>query len=191
AGLRWTGAEAGLASVWRPLGTNVFDIGTASIAARVTQLPAVKSASISVALPATLVVRVVERDPILAWRVGDSTYLVDRDGVLFAKADAAAVEAAKLPTLTDERTASALDLAVGGRLDPIDLDVATRLAALVPSDIGTAATRLAVHVDDTDGFVLKAPGKPWTAIFGIYSTSLRSPDIIAGQVQLLRSRLAG
>jgi hypothetical protein len=189
--VRWTQADAILAAVALPLGTNVFDVETAPIEARLTQLPAIRSATVSVALPATLVVSVVEREPILAWRVDGTSYLVDRDGVLFATADASTVAAANLRIVTDERAASALDLAVGGRLDPVDLDVATRLAALEPADIGSSATRIAVGVDDVDGYILRA-GKPgWTAVFGRYSPSLRSADLIPGQVQLLRSLLAG
>jgi len=189
--LHWTADDAVLANVAVPLGTNVFGIAVAPIEARLLALPGIASAQVSVALPATLAVAIVERTPILAWRVGDTVYLVDRDGVIFATTDAAGAAAANLPTIGDERVASMFGLAVGGRLDPIDLDVATRLAALVPADIGSSAARLEIRVTDADGYVVRGDTTTWIAVFGFYSPSLRSADLIPGQVQLLRSLIAG
>lgn len=189
--LRWTGSDAVLASVAIPLGTNVFQIRTGPIEAALATIPTVESAHVSIALPSTLDVTVVERTPILAWRMGEARYLVDDSGLLFAAVDAKAVSDAKIPTVSDLRPMSPLVLFVGNRLDPVDLDVATRLGALLPTDLGSAGTRLTVRVDDTDGFTVQSVREPWTAIFGFYSRALRSPDIIPGQVQLLRSLLAG
>lgn len=187
--LQWTTSDAVLAAVAVPLGSNVFGIQTRSIAERLAALPAVASAGVSVALPNRLQLSITERQPILAWRVGETTFLVDRDGVLFATGDPASGSGPSLPVVTDERAASPSSLAVGGRLDPVDLDVATRLGALVPADIGSAASRLGVRVNDDDGWVLRAANQSWVAVFGIYSPTLRSTDLIPGQVQLLRSLL--
>jgi hypothetical protein len=118
-------------------------------------------------------------------------FLVDDEGALFATADDATLASVAVPFVTDDRVASPLELAVGGHLDALDQDVATRLAALVPSDIGSAATRLAVHIDDTDGFVLRAATLAWQAVFGIYLPNVRPASLVPGQVQLLRSLLAG
>ncbi|HLX35983.1 MAG TPA: FtsQ-type POTRA domain-containing protein [Candidatus Limnocylindrales bacterium] len=189
--LQWTASDAVLAAVAVPLGSNVFEVDTAPIEASLRRLPTVADASVTVSLPSTLMVRVTERTPILVWRVGDSRFLVDAAGVLFASADPGSAGAASLPTVIDDRTMSATLLAVGGTLDPVDLDVATRLASLVPADIGSAASHLAVHVDDESGFTIRGASEHWTAIFGWYSTTLRSPDIIPSQVQLLRSLLSG
>jgi hypothetical protein len=82
-------------------------------------------------------------------------------------------------------------LSIGARLDPQDLDAATRLASLVPSDVGSAAKALAVRVTDENGFVVRADPQGWLAIFGFYTPSLRTPDLIPGQVRLLRSLLIG
>jgi POTRA domain-containing FtsQ-type protein len=188
--LQWTAPDAILAAVGVPLGTNVFGIETRPIAERLAALPAVASAGVSVALPSVLQLSITERQPILAWRVGETTYLVDRDGVLFATGDPTTIAGPALPVVTDERVSSPFGLDVGARLDPVDLDVATRLGALVPSDIGSAASRLGVRVNDTDGWVLRAANQGWVAVFGVYSPTLRSTDLIPGQVQLLRSFLA-
>ena len=44
---------------------------------------------------------------------------------------------------------------------------------------------------DDQGFTVKAVPNLWTAVFGFYTTSLRPPSIIPGQVRLLRSLIAG
>jgi POTRA domain, FtsQ-type len=189
--LRWTSPDAVLASVALPLGTNLFEIRTSTVAARLVTLPAVAGAHVSVALPDALVISIDERSPVLAWQVGAVEYLVDRDGTLFAAVDASVVAAAKLPIVIDDRVASPLVLAVGSRLDAVDLDVATRLAALTPADVGSVAAGLQVHVSDDVGYVLGSGAGSWTAVFGFYSPALRSTDLIPGQVRLLRSLLAG
>ena len=54
-----------------------------------------------------------------------------------------------LPEITDRRRAGA-NLAIGARLDPTDLDVATRLGSLTPADVGSTAAALEVLVSDRD-----------------------------------------
>ncbi|HEY2916538.1 MAG TPA: hypothetical protein VGI98_04910, partial [Candidatus Limnocylindrales bacterium] len=86
---------------------------------------------------------------------------------------------------------STATLFIGARLDPTDLDAATRLASLTPDDVGTRATGLVVRVNDADGYSLTTTPASWTAIFGPYTPVLRTPDLIPGQVRLLRSILFG
>jgi hypothetical protein len=188
--LKWTAAEAVLASVQVPEGTNLFQVQTAPIEARLAALPAVASARVFVLLPHALTITITERVPILVWQVGEDRYLADSAGVLFAAADAAMASAAQVPTVVDRRVASQSSVAVGATLDPVDFDAATRLGSIVPADVGSTAAGLHVWVDDTDGFTMNAGAGTWTAVFGFYSTSVRSPDLIAGQVQLLKSLLA-
>jgi hypothetical protein len=90
----------------------------------------------------------------------------------------------------DQRAGGGRGIAVGLRLDAVDLDVATRLGSLVPADIGSNAERLRVAVTDADGFIVGSPGA-WVAVFGFYSPATRSTDMIPAQVRLLRSLLAG
>jgi hypothetical protein len=99
-------------------------------------------------------------------------------------------QTADLPVIDDRRAASA-GLSVGTRLDPEDVDAATRLASLVPADVGSAATELQVRVTDENGFVILADPQGWLAIFGFYTPSLRTTELIPGQVRLLRSLLIG
>ena len=133
---------------------------------RLLALPTVADAEVRVGLPGSLDVRVVEREPILAWQRDDALLLVDRDGRVLA--DAAASETAatvavarELRTVVDRRTTGDAP-AVGGFIEPYDLDVATRLLSLVPADVGSAAADLVVRVTDVDGWTIApAVEEPW------------------------------
>jgi len=174
---------------------NAFTLATDVLRERLLALPAVADAEVSVGLPGTLRVRIVEREPVLAWRRAGALLLADRRGriVADAAADGAAAAAAAegLPLVADRRTSGELP-AVGGRLDALDLDVATRLLPLVPADLGSAAPALLVGVDERDGWTLTPTVEdPWTAVFGFYGSEIRGPEMIPEQVRLLRSLLAG
>lgn len=188
--IRWTERAALLEAAAVPSDVNVFRIETGPIEARIESLPAVVSAEVRVALPSTLRIEVTEREPILAWVVGEVAFLVDRDGHLFASRPADAIAGLGLRQVADQRAGSA-SFTVGGRLDPVDLDAAARLASLTAADIGSMADELAVSVTDANGFVIRTRPSSWVAIFGFYTASLRTTDLIAGQARLLRSLLAG
>jgi hypothetical protein len=179
---------------------NLFVLDTAGLAAALRALPTVDAArpdavSVRVALPDRLVVELHERTPILDWRVGAHRFLVDVAGILLADTgaagDAAAdpgVAAAGLPVVVDTRSAAG-GLHVGGHLDPIDLAVARRMGALTPAMIASTAASLSIEVGDEEGFVLLPEGDAWRAVFGIFTTHLRSPDLVPAQVQCLAGLL--
>jgi len=83
-------------------------------------LPAVKSASVQVRLPSTVIVDIVERQPKLVWVIGDSRFVVDEEGLLFGQVDAAGnpivSSAGPLPTPSPDTAATATpeDTASGG-----------------------------------------------------------------------------
>jgi hypothetical protein len=173
---------------------NVFTVTTDTLRQRLLALPAVADADVSVGLPGTIHARVTEREPVLAWRSGDAVYLVDRDGRVVADttsgSDAAVAAADGLPLVTDRRAGTGL--VVGGQVDPLDLDVATRLLPLVPADVGSSAPAILVGVDDRDGWTLVPTVEdPWIGVFGFYGPEIRKPDMIPEQVRLLRSLLVG
>lgn len=173
---------------------NAFTVATDALRERLVALPTVADAEVRVGLPGVLDVRVVEREPVLGWQRGAALLLVDRDGRVLADAavseTAATVAVARgLPTVVDRRTTGE-GPAVGGTIDPYDLDVATRLLSLVPADVGSAAADLVVRVTDDDGWtVVPAVDEPWVAVFGFYGPQIRPPTMIPGQVRLLRSLL--
>ena len=189
--LRWTDPAAVTAKLAVPAGSNVFGLETAPLEAALRTLPAVADAEVSVALPdAALVVHIQERVPVLAWQVEDQRFIADASGSIFAIVDRSAKLPAGVAVVDDRRRGAGEDLRIGGSLDPIDLDVATRLGSLTPADVGSSAARLQVVVTTEDGFLVSAPGG-WLAVFGFYSPATRSTEIIPGQVRLLRSLLDG
>ncbi|MDP9481894.1 MAG: FtsQ-type POTRA domain-containing protein, partial [Chloroflexota bacterium] len=170
-------------------GTNLVRLRTDSLVESLRTIPTVSDAQVSIELPDTVRVRIEEREPILVWKAGENAFLVDRSGLLFARAgDEAAGAIADLRVIHDTRP-STVALFVGAILDPIDLDVATRLGSLKPADLGSAAAELTVTVDDTGGFVITSGTDSRIATFGIYTPTLRPPKIVPEQVRLLRSIL--
>ena len=189
-GLQFTDGAAVEAKLADVRGRNLFGLTTAPLEAALETLSTVEKAHVDVRLPATLGVTLEERRPILIWQVGERRYLADSDGVLFALLGKETPPgAAGLPVIEDRRAASA-GLSVDQTLDTVDLDAATRLASLVPADVGSGAVSLAVTVNDDNGFVLETRPKGWSAVFGFYTPSLRTTELIPGQVRLLRSLLA-
>jgi hypothetical protein len=170
-------------------GTNLFALPTDRLAAALRALATVRDADVTVELPDTVRVRLAEREPVLVWTVGEGRYLVDREGVLFSRLDAAASAAQGLQVVEDRRAGS-VGLSIGDRLDPVDVDAATRLGSLTPADVGSAAAGLTVAVDDEQGFTIAGDPSTWTATFGFYTPTLRTPELVPGQVRLLRSLIA-
>ena len=172
-------------------GTNLVGLSTEPIAARLRTLPSVQDARVSVGLPDVLHVVLVERHAIVIWAVGERRFAVDEGGLLFADVTSDLAGAIQgTPVVSDERGASA-GMAVATTLDPVDLDAATRLGSLTPGQIGSHATAFRVHVTDKNGFTISAGSGLWTAIFGFYGLSQRTPAMIPGQVQALGALLAG
>ncbi len=172
-------------------GANLFQLDTGPLEDDIGALTTVAEAAVSVRLPDTLVVRLEEREPILVWRVGERYFLADVEGTLFAVlGDIPPAETAALPVIEDRRESSE-SLTVGRRLDAVDFDAARRLASLVPADVGSSAERLGVLVTDERGFVLRSAPDGWDAVFGFYTPSLRTPELVPGQVRLLRSLIIG
>jgi hypothetical protein len=172
-------------------GTNLVTLATQPLSDRVRSIPAVADARVSVGLPDLVRVEVIERRAVVLWAVGSRRYAVDAGGLLFAEVGEATPPAiAALPVVLDQRVASA-DLGIRSQLDPTDIDAALRLGSLTPAQIGSHAERLSVAITDERGFTLGTGPRGWTAIFGFYGQSQRTPALIAGQVQLLTALLAG
>lgn len=172
-------------------GESVFLVETGAIEALLAELPAVLRASVSVGLPGTISVRLEEREPVLAWVVGDRRLAVDATGLVVATGTKQEPGPTRGLVAVTDRRANAPVLAIGSVLDPILLDAATRLGSLRPADVGSTARSLRVSLDDRDGFTVQPlPGGP-VAVFGFYTVSLRTPELVPGQVRLLRGLLEG
>ena len=186
-GATWTSLDSVRSALAVPAGTNVFMLRTSDLEQRLEDLPSIADAHVSVGLPDQVRVNLVERIALLGWRVGDRTFLVDATGTLFGELPPDAPEAAaSLPVIRDLRATSG-ELSVGSTLDPPSLDAALRLGSLTAADIGSTSQSLGIRVDDTNGFVLTGEPAGWSAIFGFYTPTLRTTDLIPGQIRLLRS----
>ena len=201
-GVKFTDPAAVESALADARGQNLFRLQTGPLVTELEKLGTVRAARVEVRLPGTVAVTIDERRPVLIWQVRDQRFLVDADGSLFAVLPAKSPpEAAGLPVVDDRRVSSApvedgerdaaAGLVVGEHLDPVDLDAATRLASLVPSDVGSSAVSLAISVTDENGFVVGTRPGSWSAVFGFYTPSLRTTEMIPGQVRLLRSLLVG
>ena len=190
-GAHWISEADVVAALAMPSGQNVFTIRSRDLEDRLLSIPAIREASVTVALPDEVRVAVDERDALVVWKVGQHRYLVDADGLLFVELppDLPAAAAA-LPVIDDARGASA-NLGVGSTLDPVALDAALRLGSLTSADVGSGARSLVLRVDDGNGFTMRTQPPSWTAVFGFYTPTLRTTDLIPGQVRLLRSLIAG
>jgi hypothetical protein len=167
---------------------NLFRIRTLEMRQALESLPPVLAAEVSANLPDGLRVVLHERSPIFVWQSGDSAWLADVNGLLFAPLSPGGDPAvAALPVVSDRR-ASRPGIQVGSRLDTLDLETARVLGALTPEQLGSAAHSLALSVDDAEGWVLTAD-TGWRAIFGYYTPVLHTTAEIPQQVQCLRSLL--
>jgi hypothetical protein len=190
-GATWTSQDAILAALAIPPAQNVFTVSPGVLAGRLAGFPAIRTVRVTVALPDEIRVAVTERRALVVWQAGTHRYLVDDTGLLFAELDPSPPEAAAaLPVIDDQRTAAA-QLSVGTSIDAVTLDAALRIGSLAPADLGSSAKQLAIRVDDEDGFTITARPAGWTAVFGFYTPTLRTTDLVPGQVRLLRSLLYG
>lgn len=188
-GLTWMAERDVVAAAAVDRGGNAFTLATAPIRARIAALPPVLGADVSVSLPGTVTVTVREREPLLVWAPGDRRFLVDAEGLLFLELGATPPAPARdLPVLVDTRAASGT-MRVGTVLDRVDLDASLRLGSLRPADLGSAAPSLELRVDDAEGYTIRAGPDGWVAVFGFYTPTLRTTELIPGQVRLLRSLL--
>ena len=180
-----------------PMGSSLLAVNLHAAEEAVAALPLVASVRVSAGLPDGIQIRVREKSLLMRWQIGDRTYAIGEGGELIgdtaalalAPNAAAALSAALL--IYDDRTQSPLPTV--GRITATELDVATRLASLTGTDLGTSATGLTLRLLGDFGFVVQAtgPGITWNAVFGIYSATIRPTSMIPGQVRLLRSLLAG
>lgn len=169
---------------------NVFRVATQSIARALREVPSIAGAQVVAELPNQLIITVTERQPVMAIAAVGGTYLVDETGVVLQKLGDGEAMPAGLPVVHDDRQTWAPGLAVGTRLNDVDLAAVLQLAALTPAAVGSRAPGLTVSADDNDGYVVSPTNGGWRAIFGHYTPTLRPPDLIASQVQCLRSLLA-
>ena len=180
-----------------PLGSSLLAVNLREAEEAVAALSLVDAVRVSAGLPDGIQIRVREKSLLLRWQIGERVYAITEEGELLGEiaalrlAPSAEAALAATPILFDDRVPSPLPTV--GQLTATELDVVTRIASLTPEDLGTAATGLSLRLLSDFGFVIEAvgPSIEWSAVFGIYSATIRPTSMIPGQVRLLRSLLAG
>ena len=135
------------------VGLSVFAVDREAVARAVVALGVVRRVDVSLALPGTLGVQVVEYEPRYVWQTGPSAYLVDERGVVLGAAPAGTA----LPGLKEQETKL---YRRGDRVDPQALNVAAQLRARWPATLG----ELPALELGRDGLVLN--GGKWRADLG-------------------------
>lgn len=164
-------------------GVNIFLADTSADAASIKSLPPIADASVTRTLPNTLLVQVVERQPVLIWQVGATLYSVDAGGAIIGQVQ----QADGLPVIRDEHS---LDqhghpFAPGGKIDPKIIQMARQLLEQVPTASGITSFTLR----DTllYGIVLFS-AEGWQARFGGPDNLQTKINELAAIVQLVRQQ---
>ena len=104
---------------------SIFWVNPERVAERVMSLPNIKSAQVSMTLPANVVIEVVERRPELVWQTGETIWWVDQEGMIVPpKGDLTGM----LSIIDDDN----LVVQAGQRIDPLIVEGAQALHLLVP-----------------------------------------------------------
>lgn len=158
-------------------GVNIFLANISADAASIKTLPAVADVSITRTLPDTLLIHVVERQPVLIWQANSHLYSVDAGGAIIAQVQ----QPAGLPLVSDEhRYDQRGDLfAPGGKIDPKIIQMARQLLKQVPTTTGITSFTLRDTL--AYGMVLTS-ADGWQARFG-------GPDNLENKIQELAAIL--
>jgi len=151
-------------------GVALLTVDASGVAAELRRLPAVAEARVSVTLPGSVSVTILEKEPAFVWQTSAVRLIGAADGTLIGQVALRATlaeEIASLP-LIDDRRAGSRNIIVGDRLEERILESALRLAIVDPAMIGSRASRLQVRLTDADGFLLVSSAPGWLADFGYY-----------------------
>jgi hypothetical protein len=142
---------------------------------RLTELPAVADAQVSMQLPGELRVSITEKRPAFIWRTTAVQLVGAADGSIITElllGDQPDAALRRLPVVQDDRFTSRA-LTVGDAVPAAELRVARRLLGLDPELLGSRARRLSVSMDDEFGFVVTSPHPAWRAAMGFYQLDPR------------------
>lgn len=162
-------------------GQPIFEASGAQARARLLALPAVRDATVALALPAQARIAITERVAVGRWIIGAAEWFVDAEGVLFGSQDAAAAPQLRV---ADDREATRTCAAVsGGRcVDPALLAAALRLAATRPGELRADLVKPQVRIDRAASGLVLGSGSGWEIRFG-------GPDDLDRKLDLARTFL--
>jgi len=146
------------------VGRPAFGASTADVRAALLRLPAVRDGRVRISLPDAAQVELVEREAVGRWVIAGAEWYVDADGVVFGSVDPQG--APQLRAIDDRDATRTCAGKQGGRcVDPAVVAGAFRLARIAPGELRPDATKPEVHIDATQGLVLRS-GAGWEIRFG-------------------------
>jgi cell division protein FtsQ len=201
--------EADVAALSAVQGQSIWNVEPSEVEARVAQSPYVEQASAQVVLPATVLVRVRERQPAMRWQHNDTVYDVAQDGRILAAAPNASLASpsasvagtdvvtatapisptssvAPVPRVISGNSVVVIDttpdrvLEPGSYVDPDALEVARRVA-LRAAELPTPLEQ--IRWEQNIGVVLQVGGR--TVVVG---NSERLDEKLAILVKVLREQ---
>jgi len=172
-------------------------VDSGELEARLRELPTVADVRVSVQLPGTLAVEIVEKRPAATWLTPTSRLVLADDGTVIGslpRTGRLPDDLAALPAVEDERAASR-QLGIGSQVPATELAAAERLMALDPRQLGSRNRSFGVLVDEEYGFILLAERPEWRAAMGFYQAAPGETEASAiarleAQVTALRTLFA-
>lgn len=137
-------------------GANLFQIRPGEVAKRLMALPPVAEAHVRLVLPDRMEVSVRERVPVAIWQTSDSSYLVDREGLLISSR----LDTRPRVVIQDQGSGP---MAPGSRVNADAVGAAIALSELLPQAAGFTPQKF--EYSPEHGISVVTP-YGWRAVFG-------------------------
>ena len=170
AGAQYTDADDLSGLLGQQRGVSVLAVDTNALRTRLEGLPSVASATVTASLTGRVDASVVERQAAFVWETASARFLGAADGTIFLgnrRDSELQADLAALPHISDERFAARL-ITVGDVIPDGVLRTALRIGAIDPAALGSAATAVAVRLDDEFGFRIVSVTPEWEVALGVY-----------------------
>jgi cell division protein FtsQ len=153
---------------------NVFLLDEDAIAAKLEQLPFVLEAHVEKALPNQLTVDIVERQEAVDWKIDDTNYLVDKDGVILQVLETLPANASSYPAIN---SLDKQDLKLGDKVDSVAVDGAQ---AIWPAMSQNGFQVASLDYEPTTGLTVVSKDGKWKALFGSSAELNKKISILKG-----------
>ena len=156
-------------------GVSLLTLDTAALRERLEEIPSVARAVVAASLTGELKATVEEHPVAFVWETGTIRFLGAADGTIFAgepRGNDPDPDLAALPIISDERIVARL-VTIGDVIPEALLRTALEVGAIDPARLGSAATGLAVRLDDEYGFRIAAADPGWEVALGVFGLDPR------------------
>jgi cell division septal protein FtsQ len=162
-------------------GMNVFWVRRSTIAERIRRLPAARAVEVRVGLPGRVDLLVHERAPYVSWQSGETTFLVDDEGLVLG------TQTPEQPLIV-VHDLDAMELAAGGRVDPGILATVGALTRGLPERVGISPSEY--DYSRAFGVELQEPNGPRLRFGTAEELDLKLATLVALKAELGRSSVS-